>query len=208
MKSVVDLFVLKDRTAIFWFTMACVSIVCSALFVQRMLAAIRNKPQYVLMDASGVYYLAPSVEFEKATDLHVAQTRLAMETLYTRDLDQLRFDNRVKKLFMPDAIKQIRNDFLYPDSKPFSEQKVHQTVEIEEAGIYKNKIDPRGVAITRAKGKLIRKGTFKGQENTDIYDVEAFFYWRINNKMADNGAFPTVCYRIQAADPKKQTPTP
>jgi hypothetical protein len=210
MKSVVDLFVLKDRTAIFWFTMACVSIVCSALFVQRMIAAIRNKPQYVIMDASGVYYLAPSVEFEKAKDLHEAQTRLAMETLYTRDYargdEPMLFGNRVKKLFMPTAIRQIQDEFLTPDAKPFKEQKVHQTVEIEEAGIYKNKIDPRGQAITYAKGKLYRQGTLKGQEKTDVYTVQAFFFWRINAKMADNGAFPTVCYKIQASDPKKQTP--
>jgi hypothetical protein len=207
MKSVVDLFVLKDRTAIFWFTVACVSIVCSALFVQKMIAAIRNKPQYVLMDANGVYYLAPSVEFEKATDLHVAQSRLAFETLYTRDLDQLRFDDRLKKLFTRDAIGQIKNDFLYPDSKPFRDQEVHQTVEIDEAGVYNNKIDPRGMAITHAKGRLIRKLTFKGLSKTDVYDVEAFFYWRINPKMADNGAFPTVCYKIAVPkDPKKQGP--
>jgi hypothetical protein len=207
MKSVVDLFVLKDRTAIFWFTMACVSIVCSALFVQRMMAAIRNKPQYVLMDANGVYYLAPSVEFEKATDLHVAQTRLAMETLYTRDGEKLHFEDRVKKLFTKDAIAQIKNDFLYPDSKPFRDQQVHQTVEIDEAGVYGNKIDPQGMAITRAKGTLHRQLTFKGLAKTDVYDVEAFFFWKINTKMADNGAFPTVCYKIQLkSDPKKQGP--
>src|SRR5580704_5627889 len=156
MKSVVDLFIVKDRTAVFWFTMACVSIVCSAIFVQRVLAAINTKPQYVIMDASGVYYLAPSVDFEKARALHVAQTRLAMETLYTRDLDVLRFDARSKKLFTPDAIIQMRKDLLYPDAKPFSEQKVHQTIEIDEADIFKNKIDPSGVAITYAKGRLER----------------------------------------------------
>jgi len=207
MKSVVDLFVLKDRTAIFWFTVACVSIVCSALFVQKMIAAIRNKPQYVLMDANGVYYLAPSVEFEKATDLHVAQTRLAFETLYTRDLDQLHFDDRVKKLFNKSTVSQIRRDFLTPDAKPFRDQAVHQTVEIDEAGIVPGKIDPRGAAITRAKGKLIRKLTFKGLDKTDIYEVEAYFFWQINAKMADNGAFPTVCNRIVVkSEPKKLNP--
>jgi hypothetical protein len=206
MKSVVDLFVVKDRTAIFWFTMACVSIVCSALFVKQMLAAIRTKPQYVIMDPNGVYYLAPSVEFEKAKALHVAQTRLAMETLYTRDFDALRFDAREKKLFTPEAIAQIRKDFLIPDAKPFDEQKVHQTVDITEADIYGDKIDPRGLAITYAKARLIRESTFKGQSKTEYLTVEAYFFWRINTKMADNGYFPTVCYKIQAKDPKKETP--
>jgi hypothetical protein len=203
MKSVVDLFVVKDRTAIFWFTMACVSIVCSALYVRSMLAAIRTKPQYVIMDNSGVYYLAPSVEFEKAKDLHEAQTRLAIETLYTRDLDQMRFDARARKLFTKDAVSQIHEDLLNPDAKPFREQQVHQTVEVEEAGIYKNKIDPRGAAITHAKAKLTRQSTFKGQSKTEVFTVDCYFFWRINTRMADNGLFPTVCYKFTPSEPKK-----
>jgi len=203
MKSVVDLFVVKDRTAIFWFTVACVSIVCSALFVQRMLAAIRTKPQYVIMDNAGVYYLAPSVEFEKAKDLHEAQTRLAMETLYTRDLDQMKFNDRARKLFTKDAISQIHKDLLVPDATPFREQQVHQTVEVEEAGIYKNKIDPRGVAISYAKAKLTRESKFKGQSKTETFTVDCYFFWRLNARMADNGLFPTVCYKITASEPKK-----
>lgn len=204
MKSVVDLFVVKDRTAIFWFTMACVSIVGSAIFVQRMLAAISTKPQYVIMDANGTYYLAPSVEFEKARSLHVAQTRLAMETLYTRDLDQMRFAARAKKLFTRDAIDQIHHDVLDPDANPFKEQKVEQTVEVTEADIFKNKIDPRGAAITYAKARLTRNSKFKGQAKTETFTVECFFFWRINTRMADNGGFPTFCYQIKANEPKKE----
>lgn len=203
MKSVIDLFVVKDRTAIFWFTMACVSMVCCGLFVHSVVAAVSKKPQYVIMDASGTYYLAPSVEFEKARTLHVAQTRLAMETLYTRDQDALKFAPRLKKLFSDDAIKQIKQDFLLPDEKPFKEQQIVQTIEIDEADIYKNSIDPRGMAITYAKGRLTRHSNFKGQAKTEVFNVDAFFWWRINARMADNGAFPTFSYRIKASDPKK-----
>lgn len=203
MKSVVDLFIVKDRTAIFWFTMACVSIVCSVIFVQRIIAAVSTKPQYVIMDAGGTYYLAPSVEFEKARELHQAQTRLAMETLYTRDADLLRYASRQKKLFSEDAIKQIKQDFLGPDEKPFKEQQIVQTIRVEEADVYKNNIDPRGMAITQGKGRLTRQSNFKGKTKTEVLDVEVFFWWRINTRMAENGAFPTYCYRIKASDPKK-----
>lgn len=203
MKSVVDLFVVKDRTAIFWFTVACVSIVCSAIFVQRVITAVQVKPQYVIMDSTGSYYLAPSVEFEKARELHAAQTRLAMETLYTRGPEALTFDSRVKKLFTPEAITQVRKDLLIPDEKPFREQQMNQTIEIEEAGVYKNLIDPRGQAVTYAKGKLTRSGTFKGQAKTEVLEVEVYFWWRINTRMADNGLFPTVCSKFKASDPKR-----
>lgn len=203
MKSVVDLFVVKDRTAVFWFTVACMSIVCSAIYVQRVIAAVQVKPQYVIMDATGGYYLAPSVEFEKARELHAGQTRLAMETMYDRGPEALTFDSRLKKLFTPEAISQIRKDLLIPDEKPFREQKMTQTIEIEEAGVHKNLVDPRGQAITRAKAKLTRSGTFKGQAKTEVLDVEVFFWWRINTRMADNGLFPTVCTKFKASDPKR-----
>ncbi|RBP48147.1 hypothetical protein DES53_101947 [Roseimicrobium gellanilyticum] len=203
MKSVVDLFVVKDRTAIFWFTVACVSIVCSAIFVQRVITAVQVKPQYVIMDSTGSYYLAPSVEFEKALELHAAQTRLAMETLYTRGPEMLTFESRLKKLFTQEANTQIRKDLLNPDEKPFREQQIHQSIQIEQAGVYKNLIDPRGQAVTFAKGKLTREITFKGQSKTEVLDVEVYFWWRINTRMADNGLFPTVCTKFKASDPKR-----
>jgi hypothetical protein len=203
MKSVVDLFVVKDRTAIFWFTMACVSIVCSAIFVQRVITAVQVKPQYVIMDSTGSYYLAPSVEFEKAREIHAAQTRLAMETLYTRGPEMLKYESRLKKLFMPETMTQIRKDLLNPDEKPFREQQMTQSIEIEEAGIYKNLITSSGLAVTFAKGKLTRQGTFKGQPKTEVLEVEVYFWWRINTRMADNGLFPTVCAKFKASDPKR-----
>jgi hypothetical protein len=201
MKSVVDLFLVKDRTAVFWFTMACVSIVCCAIFVQRIVMAVSVKPQYVIMDAAGTYYLAPSVEFERATAMHEAQSRLALETLYTRDVDVLRYQERALKLFNAEGMRQIDADFLKPDQNPFKEQKVVQTVDVDEASIYQ--IDPRGVALTLAKGRLTRKSEFQGQAKTETFDVKAYFFWRINTTMAVNGAFPTVCYKIQASDPVK-----
>jgi hypothetical protein len=203
MKSVVDLFVVKDRTAIFWFTMACVSIVCSAIFVQRVITAVQVKPQYVIMDSTGSYFLAPSVEFEKARELHAAQTRLAMEALYTRGPEELTYGSRLKKLFRQEAITQVTKDLVRPDEKPFREQKMTQTIEIEEAGVYKTLVDPRGQAVTYAKGKLTRQGTFKGQAKTEVLEVECYFWWRINTRMADNGLFPTVCTRFKASDPKR-----
>ena len=203
MKSVVDLFVVKDRIAIFWFTMACVSIVCCAIFVQKVVAAVKVKPQYVIMDSTGTYYLAPSVAFEHAKDLHAAQSRLALETLYNRGPEDLDYRPRMKKMFTEEAQMAIAKDILAPDEAPFREQQTRQTVEVTEAGVYKNLIDPRGMAVTIAKGKLTRKSNFKGQARTEELEVVAYFWWTINTRMADNGLFPTVCTKFKAEDPKK-----
>lgn len=206
MKNVVDLFIAKDRTAIFWFTVACASILCSAIYVQRVIKAVQTKPQYVIMDGNGVYYLAPSVEFEKATELHVAQTRLAMETLYVRNPQTLVFKNRVSRLFFADGVKMVDNEFR-AEAERFADEQITQTLDIYEAPtIYK--IDgSRGQAITHAKGKLTRNSTFKGQKKTEVLYVDNYFYWKMNARMSENSWFPTVCFKMQLSEPAKQPQT-
>jgi hypothetical protein len=206
MKSVVDLFVVKDRTAIFWFTVACASVVANVVFIHQMVATVAEKPQYVIMDGAGNYYVAPSVEFEHAGELHAAQTRLAVETLYSRGPEKLEYPHRLERLFTPEALGQIRGELFSPDERPFREQQIHQTVEILEAGVYKDKIDPRGMAITHSKALLTRHSTFQGQEKTEVFEMEIYLWWRLNPDMARNGRFPTVCFQIKFADPVKLTP--
>ena len=202
MKNVVDLFIVKDRTDIFWFTMACASILCSAIYVKTVIAAVQKKPQYVIMDGTGVYYLAPSVEFEGAKELHLAQTRLAMETLYTRTPQNLVFKNRINRLFIGEGVEMVNNEFK-TDAKKFVEEERSQTIDVyEEPTIYK--IDPRGQAITHAKGRIIRHSTFKGQKKTEVLYVDNYFYWKMNARMVDNILFPTACFKMKLSDPAKE----
>jgi hypothetical protein len=198
MKNVVDLFIAKDRTALFWFMIACSSMLLSALYAISVISAVRTKPQYVIMDGAGIYYLAPSVEFAQATEMHLAQTRMAMETLYTRTPKTLPLGERLNKMFMKNAREMVKAE-LNKEANKFETQKIYQTVEVEQPTL--GRIDPNGFIETRATAKLTRRGTFDGKEQTKQYTVKAAFGWILNTSMATNGGYPTVCSLVITGDP-------
>lgn len=203
MKNVVDLFIVKDRTAIFWFTMACASIFCSAIYVKTVIAAVQKKPQYVIMDGTGVYYLAPSVELEGATELHIAQTRLAMETIYNRTPRGLVFKSRVDRLFTPEGVEKVNAEFKAEASR-FSDEQRTQTVDVYEEPRVIKVMPSIGQLVTEAKGRITRSGTFKGQKKTEILYVTNRFVWKMNARMAHNQLFPTACFNMKLAEPSSE----
>ena len=202
-KNIVDLFVAKDRTTLFWFLMACGSIFGSALWVQVVLGDVRTKPQYVIMDGNGIYYLAPSVELPLARDMHIAQTRLAMQTLFERGPLGLVFASREPKLFTKTAMESITNEILKPDSRKFKDEDTHQTIEVTSVTIEPlSASNAANFAQTTAKGLLTRVRVVQGKKKTEHLTVSAVFLWQIQTRMADTGTFPTVCRQFKASDPK------
>jgi hypothetical protein len=200
MKNLVDLFVAKDRTAVFWFVMACASIVCSAIYTRTVIADVRTKPQYVIMDGNGIYYKAPSVEFAQAEALHLAQSRLAMETIYTRTPRNVVFDERVPRLFYASAKDGFYKE-ITTEAKKFEEEERSQTVEVTSVEVMPGY--PKSVAVVRAKGIITRHSIFKGKEKTEQFTVNNQFVWILNPNMETNGGFPTLCYQMLLSDPKK-----
>ena len=87
MKGVVDLFIAKDKIAVFWFLVTCGVIVGAAWYLDKSIKEVHSKPQFVIMDSAGVYYLAPTVDFENAVELHAAQTRLARRSDFPESED-------------------------------------------------------------------------------------------------------------------------
>jgi hypothetical protein len=201
MKNVVDLFVAKDRTALFWFILACASMLLSALYARSIISAVQTKPQYVIMDGAGIYYLAPSVEFAQATALHHAQARLAMETLYTRTPEGLPLGNRLTKMFTKPARDLVKAE-LAKDEKKFETQKITQSV--QDIQVLIGKVDPNGFIETRVSAKLTRQGTFDGKQQTKVFSVKAAFGWILNTSMAANGGYPTVCNIVVTGDPVEE----
>lgn len=198
MKTVVDLFVAKDRTAIFWFMLACVSIVLSGMYVSRVVADLSTKPVYLIMDANGVYYVAPSLEFENATPLHEAQTRLAMETIYNRGPRDIVYVERLRTLFFGPGIEKVNAD-LRKEAKKFIDEERDQTIEVTDIKILK--VDPKGGVKTQATGIITRHSNIKGQPRVETFKVTNVFLWKINKGMGKNGLFPTVCFDMSLNDP-------
>lgn len=201
MKNVVDLFIAKDRTSLFWFTMACASILLSSVYVSKIIADVNTKPVYVIMDRNGTYYYAPSIEIKQATPLHEAQTRLAMETIYTREPRALKFKTRLPMLFAGGAVTSVTAEFDRESAK-FIEEARSQTVEVQSIEI--GEPVPGTAVVTRAKGILTQTRTFGGKTETTRFSVSAGFGWGINMGMGtDNSNPPTICIAARLSPPTK-----
>jgi hypothetical protein len=199
MKTVVDLFVAKDRTAVFWFTMACASILLSAIYVNRMVADVSTKPVYVVMDPNGTYYFAPSVEIHEAAPMQEALTRLAMETIYTRDQARLVYDSRVKTLFFGNSIKGVYDE-LAKDAKKATEEERKQEIEVTSVTIFE-KLTGSGAKV-EAKGIISRTANVLGRPTKLRFNVTARFAWQINSRMGKNPLPPMACTEMKLGNPE------
>ncbi|MCB1226027.1 MAG: hypothetical protein KDK99_09485 [Verrucomicrobiales bacterium] len=205
MKSVVDLFIAKDRTALFWFTLACASILLSAIYVRTIVTHVSTKPVYVIMDANGIYYFAPSTDIDQAVPLHEAQTRLAMQTIYERGPKSLVFGDRVKTLFFDQGVDLVGEEYRR-DARKFAEEEIEQSVEITDVKIII--ADPSGGSLTEAAGVLTRKSRFEGRSKVERFQVKNRFVWRLNKNMGGNSLPPTVCVNLRLSEPERMEEEP
>ena len=194
MKAISHLFLSRSRAAIFWFLVTWGSVGASFYYVQSLVAEVRTKPQYVMAGSPDLYYLAPDLYLETPTDLHVAQTRLAMETIFNRSPSGLDNADRLPLLFTPSAVRQIEERVVVAHSKEFREDQLHQKVEIEQTIV--DIQEGQGAATTVATGQLIRTGVSGDRMINEIWTVKIFFEWERNPNAMELTLLPTVCKSV------------
>ena len=194
MRAVSHLFLSRSRAAVFWFLVTIGVFAFSAFELQKVMAEVRMRPQFVMANSSSLYYLEPDLEVETPTEMHSRQTRLAMETIFNRTPSRLDNQERFAKLFTPEARRTIIDRIITPQFKTFGDNKLHQKVEIEEVIV--NIEEGEGVARTVATGQLIRNGVTGDRIINETWTVRMFFTWHSNPDHDDHGMYPTVCDSI------------
>ncbi|QIF03864.1 hypothetical protein [Roseimicrobium sp. ORNL1] len=195
MRAVSHLFLARSRAAVFWFLVTCATIVGSGYYLQSKIADVRMLPQYVYTGSPDMYYLTPDLDIETPTKMHREQTRLAMETMFHRTPSRLDHQERLPRIFGPEATQGIIKGLIVPQAKNFHENKLHQKVQIGE--IIVNIREGQGEATTVATGQLMRTGV--SPENTMInetWSVKIFFEWRINPDIEERPLYPTLCNSV------------
>jgi hypothetical protein len=180
---------------VFWFLVTCATIIGSGYYLQSKIADVRMLPQYVYTGSPDMYYLTPDLDIETPTKMHREQTRLAMETMFHRTPSRLDHQERLPRIFGPEATQGIIKGLIVPQAKNFHENKLHQKVEIGE--IIVNIREGQGEATTVATGQLMRTGV--SPENTMInetWSVKIFFEWRINPDIEERPLYPTLCNSV------------
>jgi hypothetical protein len=183
-------------------TWGCVG--ASLYYVQSIVAEVRTKPQYVMAGSPDLYYLAPDLSLETPTELHVGQTRLAMETIFNRSPSRLDHQDRLALLFTPAAVDQVNDRLIRRDAKEFKENQLHQKVEIEEVTV---KIEEgQGSATTVATGQLVRAGVTGDHAVNEIWAVKLFFNWERNANLGGQGLLPTLCNSVSVFSMERTFP--
>lgn len=159
--------------------------------MQSAVAKVRTEYQYVMAGSPNLYYLSPDLEVETQTEFHLAQTRLAMETIYNRTPTQVDNQTRFLKLFTDEARSQIFKSLLAPQAREFIGKRLHQKVELGEVVV--DIQEGEGTATTVATAQLIRVGATETNTINETWTVSTFFNWKKNPDVQTLGMYPTVC---------------
>lgn len=175
----------------FWFLVTCAAFAGSGYYLRAKIETVRTLPQYVYTGSPELYYLTPDLDVETRSEMHRAQTRLAMETIFNRTPSSMDNKDRISKMFTYNATEQVINGFIKPQQKNFRDNGLHQKVEIGE--IIVNVEEGQGESTTVATGQLIRTGVNEDRMVNEVWSVKMFFTWKINPDFENRPMYPTIC---------------
>lgn len=210
-RTMIDTLVARDKTAVFWFLVACAVGVGCAWYLVLMADALKDRPPFVVMDTAGAYYVAPGMNFDSVDTMHENLTQVAVETMFERGPDGLLREDRLGKLFTQKGRAALQ-DILKKEAEYFQLQQVEQDVvfysdsELKTLPASSFPLPPiqrpvKNPAVlvrlptavsTWAAGLVTRRSVFKGQAQVETYRCKVIFAWMMNPDLRENQAFPAV----------------
>ncbi|WP_395747862.1 hypothetical protein [Prosthecobacter sp.] len=192
-RSAIDTLVIRDRTAVFWFLVACVVGSACAGYIILMSEALRQRPPFVVMDTAGAYYVPPGNVYKENKPMHIHLAGVLAETMLERNPEGLVFDSRLNKLCWENekhetpGLDEIRRQ-VRTEEKYFMSQKVKQTAEVEKTEIAKAS---NTEVATITTGLVHRRSFFSGKEKNEIYSFKLVVVWHQNLRIISNKGFPS-----------------
>lgn len=194
MKGVTDIFISKQKLAIFWFLVALGCIVGTAWHLYGVAIEGRSRMLYVPIEQADVYIDSELTD----EDLHTLvdfQTRLTLETFLNRGPKGPVTPERLALLFTPLGFEKALED-IKAKSYDFRSRQMHQMVELGEMSALHF---PDGSATTRIGGQLIRVSIdpIEKEMVTQVFSISAILQWERNQNLRDKKRFLFVCKDIQ-----------
>ncbi|MBK1884415.1 hypothetical protein JIN85_18505 [Luteolibacter pohnpeiensis] len=181
-------FLKRDRSGRFWGYVALGSFGFSLLLCWRMAMAFETRPRFVVMDPSGTLIITREKGFEDASQIHVSQAELAVQTLLNRQPTGFDSEERLKRLFDTKSYAKAL-ELEANESAEFVVKSIHQKAEIEDIKLQKL----TGTAVESVvRGQLIRIGSFEDKPSIEVLHFELNMRFEHNPKLLENGRFPTV----------------
>ncbi|SKB05213.1 hypothetical protein SAMN02745166_04204 [Prosthecobacter debontii] len=196
MKGVTDMFIAKDKMAIFWFLVTCGCILGTGWYLQKLAVEGRGRMLYVPLERHDLYLdrdMKPQ-DLNEVVDYH---TRLIVETLLNRGPRGPVSPDRIGMLFYGNAFDQITAD-IQEKNYDFRTRQIHQMVELGPVNVVHN---PDGSAVTSTSGQVIRVSVDPVLKESVIqtYAVDVTLQLRRNPNLRDNKRFVFVCQDVSYA---------
>ncbi len=192
-RGAIDTLIIRDRTAVFWFLVACAVGTACAGYVMLMSEAMNQRPPFVVMDTAGAYYVPPGEVYRKMIPMHLQLCDVLAETLLERNPEGLVHENRLAKLCWENekhespGLAEIHKE-VQKEQKYFQNQKVKQTALIEKTEILQSS-NTRVKTVTT--GLVHRTSFFSGKEKQETYRFKLTVLWHQNLKIMSNTGFPS-----------------
>lgn len=193
MKGVTDIFISKEKLALFWFSLACVFLGITGWHTYNVAFTSRGSMLYVPIEKSE-FYLDRSLDQHELNDVINYHTRHALETYLNRGPKGLLNPTRVNLLFSGIAIEQVNLD-LRENAYDFNTRKIHQMVEVGTVNV-EYSLD--GSVETMATGQIVRVSVdpTTNEAVTQSIAVSARMEWIRNPNLRDSRRFPFVCTNV------------
>jgi len=182
------IFVDRNRLALFWFLIAMIAVFTAIVQPLILIERFKAREQVIIVDPAGTYYVSPLLEFEEATDLHVAQGTLAAKALLQSNPTGFDDEEILKRLFLPSAVKKAKQ-FWQEYQMEFEAKQIHQKAEIAQLNILETRGD---FTLIEVKGQLIRTGAFQEKPFVESMQFRLALKMKRNPDMTTNNRFPTA----------------
>lgn len=194
MKGVTDIFISKQKLAIFWFLVALGCIIGTAWHLYGVALDGRSRMLYVPVMTSDVY-IDEGLSKQDLSDVVDYQTRLILETFFNRGPSGVVTPERMDFLFTPEGRYQAEVD-LRANSYDFRKRQVHQMLELGKVNILQSS---DGAASTEATGQLIRVSEDPVSKQTMVqsFTFRALLRLERNPNQRDVGRFLFICADLQ-----------
>lgn len=193
MKGVTDIFISKEKLAVFWFMVASGCVAGMAWYLYDLALESRGNMLYVPIEKSFVY-LDRSLEQQNLNEVVDYHVRLALETFLNRGPKGPLTTERISMLFAGNGLQQAIKDV--QDARyDFRARQIHQLMEVGQVQVQHF---PDGTVVTVAEGQLIRVSVDPASKEaiTQSFQVAADMTFARNPSLRDSRRFPFVCTEV------------
>lgn len=193
MKGVTEIFISKEKLAIFWFMASVACLGATGWHLHNLADSSRGSILYVPIDKS-YFYLDRSQSTETMNQVLDYHARHALETYLNRGPRGPLNAERLGLLFYEQGLEDVKAD-IQETRFDFKNLEIHQMAEIGEV---KMEIDNNLSAVTVLNGQVIRVSVepVTKEPVTQSFTFQAEMHWERNPNLAYARRFAWVCNKV------------